>query len=105
MGAYENIWPHTHNVVGKRSILIDFSENCDYSLVVYQNLTSGNFFFFFFLRLHLWHVEVLGPGVELELQLLVYTTATATSNLRPHLRPMLQLAAATPDPQPTKVRD
>ena len=35
------------------------------------------FFFFFFLGLHLWHMEVPGPGVKWELKLLTYTTGTA----------------------------
>ena len=38
----------------------------------------GHLFFFFFLLLHLWHMEVPGPGAEWELQPLAHTTAMVT---------------------------
>jgi len=40
-----------------------------------------NYHFFFFLLLHLWHMEVPGPGVKSELQLPAYDIATVVPHL------------------------
>lgn len=39
----ENPTSHSYAIRKGKSILVTFSDNCGYSLILYQNLTSGSF--------------------------------------------------------------
>ena len=72
-----------------------------FSLYTATKQEFSELFFFFFLWPHLRHIEVPRLGVELEFAAASLSHSHCNTRSKPHLQPILQLAA-TPDPQPTE---